>query len=474
MHRTLCLVVVLAVSPPARADESPAKGAAHAVPKVDGMVFVGVNEHGAEEWYRVIDEAIVIRIPGGPFLERPYEAQGTTEDPKPSNVASFFVDKHEVTNAQFVRFLNAVVPNGRTSLSKDGPALLVPPAEKRWAHILRAVNDGKEHPSDGWRVVPGRESHPATMATGHGALQYAKWVRGRIPERREWEKAAGGPKGLIYPWGDAPPDATRANFGGVDAKGTLPVGSRPDGASPYGVMDMAGNAYERVMTIRNNQSLPVMIKGGAWVSPHPLNLRVSDMCVQPMQVADRSVGFRCAMDDPQPDRASMPEDASPVLRLESDFSDAVERAQEERKPIFLSLMYETCGQCDRVRAQLYRDPLFIAYCNEYMVVVFGLQAGDATTRGYKPKDRPLHPDIEQWEHHHLFSRGIAVVEGFQVSPGNFVLHPDRAAPGAGEKALLVSERELPKWGGATDTYLRAFDRARKALAAEDAKASEKK
>jgi len=463
LRRTACLLALFVSVVPARADDEPV------IPEIPGLVFIGVNEQGAEEWYRAIDEAIVIRIPGGDYLERPYEAQGPEQDPKPSKVKSFFIDKHEVTNLQFVRFLNVVASDGRRSIRKDGPPLFIAPSEKRWQHILRTVNDQNEDASDHWRVIPGRESHPVTMATGYGALQYALWVKGRIPERREWEKAAGGPKGFVYPWGGEAPDDARAHFGGAKARGTLPVGSRPKGASPYGVMDMAGNAYDRVMTIRGNKSLPVMIKGGSWVTPHPLNLRVSDMCIQPMHVADRSVGFRCVMDDPQPDRAPLPPEAKLTLKLESDFSEAVERAQEERKPIFLSLMYQTCGQCDRMRAQLYRDPRFIAYCNAHLVVVFGLQAGDATTSGYKPKERPLSPNVEAWEHHHLFNRGMDVVGAFEVSPGNFVLHPDRCAPGAGVRAMLVEESDLPKWGGGVDDYLRMFEMARKFLALQDEK-----
>ena len=60
-----------------------------------------------------------------------------------------------------------------------------------------------------------------------------------------------------------------------------------------------------------------------------------------------------------------------------------------------------------------------------------------------------------------------MVAGFNSSPGNLVLHPDFCTKGAGPKAVLVGEKELPKWGNAVDEYIAAFERARAAMAAAD-------
>lgn len=404
------------------------------------LLYLGLNDKGHEEWFRVRDGAVVVRIPGGKFLRRPYEGDGTTRAPVPVDVASFFMDKHEVTNARFARFLNA---------TKDTKGLVV-------KGVKGLVFDGKA-----WAAEHALADHPVTAATGYGALAFAKWVGGYIPSAPEWEKAAGGEQGAVYPWGSAAPDATRASFA---LRGMMPVGSFPAGASPYGCLDMAGNAYDRVMVPGRG---PVMIKGGSWLSPHPLNLRVLDLCMQPLQVADRSVGFRCAMKDPEPDRARKTKKERPTLRLAKSWKAAVAEARKRRVPIFLSLQFDTCGQCDRIRAQLFRDPRFIAYCNEHLVVAVGHKPGHAGLHPHaagKDGACTLHKGLECWEHEAVFNKAIHVVGRFQVSPGNFVLHPDHCEPGQARRAILVKERELPKWGGGLEIYLAAFERARKTIA----------
>jgi formylglycine-generating enzyme required for sulfatase activity len=416
--RALTGLFLLALSLPAAADE-PA-----------GLVYVGLNRHGAEEWLRVKDGALVVRVPGGEFLRRPYEGGAATLEPRPTRVKSFLVDKHEVTNARFARFLNAV-PGAAEHVDRRVPGL---------------VRDGGV-----WRAAAGRGSHPVTAASGLGALAYAKWAGGRLPEPVEWEKAAGGPEGRLYPWGDEAPDAARANFGG--AGGPARVGSYAAGASPYGVLDMAGNVYDRVMV----RGQPAMLKGGSWVSPHPLNLRVLDLCMQPPRVADRSVGFRCAMDDPEPDRPTRKAALPAQLKLAKSWEGACAEAKRRGVPIFLSLQFDTCGQCDRTRAQLFRDPRFVAYCNEHLVVAVGHRA--APQPGVENHDEngdgtcPLYPGLVCADHHEIFAAALEVVKVFRVSPGNFVLAPDGTT-------VLVKEAELPKWGNPVETYLAAFERAR--------------
>lgn len=415
--------------PPAKKTPDAAR-AARATPTHPGLTFLGLNAQGAEEWLRAKDAAVVIRVPAGDYAQRPYEGDGTTKPPVQVQVASYFIDKYEVTNAQVARF--------------------------RAASGLAAVAG----------LDPRR---PATSLTGVQAQAYARWAGARLPTRAEWEKAAGGAEGLVYPWGDQPPDETRANFGRPEPRGTQPVGSYAAGASPYGALDMAGNVYERVLTKRGGETLPVMLKGGSWLSPHPLNLRVLDMCAQPMHVRDGSVGFRLVMADDHPERPTYEPAPPPLLKVAKDWLDAVEEAQRRRVPIFLSLQYDTCGQCDRLRAQLFRDPRFVRYCNEHLVVVVGHNPGDALLDEHPPRPDggcPLYAGLECWEHEAIFRQALRVVGEFVVSPGNFVLHPDRAHPGAGGRAVLIGERSLPKWGGDVEGYLQAFEAARARLAAE--------
>lgn len=447
MRAPVALAVALAILPATAA-------AGDAAPP---LLYLGLNRQGAEEWWRVKDEAVVIRVPAGDYLRRRYEGTVAVEEPKPQPVASFLVDKFEVTNGQFARFLR------ETAAPADTP-------------LVRLAIPGLEHGDGGWRAAPGLERHPVTACTGHGVLAYAEWAGARIPTSDEWMKAAGGPEGRLYPWGDSPPDATRANFGLPEKRGPEPVGAHPLGASPYGCLDMAGNVYDRVMTPSRYRGpdgtpslQPVMLKGASWLSPSPLNLRVLDLCMQPMEVADRSVGFRCAMDDPEPARPPRTADAAPVLRLARTFDAAVAEAKSRGVPIFLSLLHDTCGQCDRTVAQCYRDPRFVAYCNEKMVVVMAHQPWDAEDRPHPERadgSCTVHAGLTCREHEELYRRGLSVVGRFLTSPGNFVLDPRKCAKGAGDAAVLVPERQLPKWGDAVDAYLAAFDRARAAMARE--------
>jgi len=88
-------------------------------------------------------------------------------------------------------------------------------------------------------------AQPVVGVSWTQARAYCAWARGRLPSEREWEKAARGPDGRTYPWGNEAPDATRAVFGRGGHTGAPDrVGLRPAGASPYGALDMGGNVWE--------------------------------------------------------------------------------------------------------------------------------------------------------------------------------------------------------------------------------------
>jgi iron(II)-dependent oxidoreductase len=172
----------------------------------------------------------MVRVAGGMFLMGNDDGP---EDERPQhqvNVAEFFIDRMPVTNAQFARFLNA-----KGTQAADG---------QRWYDI--DDNDARIHRrQDRWAADAGSENHPVVEASWYGAVAYCAWLGKRLPTEAEWEKAARGTDGRKYPWGNEPPDRSRAHFraGWNDLQ---PVGSLPKGASPYGILDLAGNGWEWV------------------------------------------------------------------------------------------------------------------------------------------------------------------------------------------------------------------------------------
>lgn len=125
---------------------------------------------------------------------------------------------------------------------------------------LYCEEQGMKKPDDeGW----GRDKYPVINISWLEATAYCRWLSRKsggnfkLPTEAQWEKAARGTDGRLYPWGNSLPSTSKANYGETDTiwagharpdqkrpKKTVPVGSHPQGASPYGALDMAGNVYE--------------------------------------------------------------------------------------------------------------------------------------------------------------------------------------------------------------------------------------
>jgi formylglycine-generating enzyme required for sulfatase activity len=148
------------------------------------------------------------------------------------------------------------------------------------------------------RVPSGREEHPVVLVTWDEARRYCEW-RGRavgeprrLPTREELEKAARGEAGFSYPWGNAF-EADKLNSAASGPGDTVAVGSFPAGASPNGVLDLAGNVFHWTST-----RLPdgeVVVKGSSW-EDHPGVGRGASFHGRPPGARHVIVGFRCAAD----------------------------------------------------------------------------------------------------------------------------------------------------------------------------------
>jgi serine/threonine-protein kinase len=119
----------------------------------------------------------------------------------------------------------------------------IPVTNAQYLAFVKAT--GHKSPSS-WkngRIPDGKENHPVVYISWNDAQTFCKWAGVRPPSEAEWEKAARGTDGRIWPWGDKPPDKNRCNFNN-NVGDITPVGKYPHGASPYGCLDMAGNVWE--------------------------------------------------------------------------------------------------------------------------------------------------------------------------------------------------------------------------------------
>ncbi len=244
------------------------------------------------------DPLDMVPIPGGTFTMG--DAQGdANEAPRPVTVGAFTLMRTEVSNDQFAAF---VAETGyRTDVERSGGGHVW---RGRWRLVAGA---GWRAPSGGGSGIAGLDDHPVVQVSARDAEAFCAHHGLRLPSEAEWEFAARGADHRRFPWGDAPPrqqggGEPLANFGTVaccapdDTDGhrrTAPVGSYPAGASPFGLLDMAGNVWEWTASRFPGRPEHRVIRGGGWGN-NPYCLRVSYRHGNPPQFGLDMVGFRCA------------------------------------------------------------------------------------------------------------------------------------------------------------------------------------
>ena len=239
----------------------------------------------------------MVLIPAGEFLMGSPDDGASFDDERPQRrvyVSSVLIDRHEVTNARYKQFVGAT----------GHPAPSHQKLEFRlWFHGV---------------PFPGSEQHPVVNVSWEDAVAYCRWRGKRLPTEAEWEKAARGTDGRVYPWGNDPPTSVHAVYGLKEGgeETTSDIGDRDKGQSPYGAYDLAGNLYEWVMDwyaedyYLNFAGSPAMNprgpvegtakvqRGGSYLNS-PYRLRSSFRTKGDPTEQDSNVGFRCAQDVPK-------------------------------------------------------------------------------------------------------------------------------------------------------------------------------
>jgi formylglycine-generating enzyme required for sulfatase activity/tRNA A-37 threonylcarbamoyl transferase component Bud32 len=173
------------------------------------------QSHSVDKVVNTKDSAEMVLIPAGEFLMGTNKQGLENEHPRHNvYLDEYYIYKYEVTNEQFAQFVR-----------ETG---------------YRAKGDWKNY------AAFGKEKHPVVCVNWNDAMAYCRWAGGNLPTEAQWEKAARGTDGREYPWGDNW-DESKCNWRGSKVVGmadTIPVGSFPTGASPYGIHDMAGNVWE--------------------------------------------------------------------------------------------------------------------------------------------------------------------------------------------------------------------------------------
>lgn len=229
-----------------------------------------------------IDNMVMVYVPEGPFEMGSDDGWDSERPVHQVYLNAFWIDQTEVTNAQYA----LCVADGGCG---------APGSEKSFSR-------------DSYYGNPDYAFYPVIYVSWYDATAYCEWAGRRLPSEAEWEKAARNGESYTYTWGEGI-DCTKANY--IECVGdTTMVGSYPESASPYGLLDMAGNVWEWVSDwydalYYGNSPLDYpkgpdsgayrVVRGGSW-NDYEWYLRSSSRYSYYPDNKRVSVGFRCALD----------------------------------------------------------------------------------------------------------------------------------------------------------------------------------
>ncbi|MDZ4262475.1 MAG: SUMF1/EgtB/PvdO family nonheme iron enzyme [Pseudomonadota bacterium] len=228
----------------------------------------------------------MVHIPAGKFI-RGTDYRLPDEGPRHEvTLPGYYIDKYEVTNLQYKKFIDAT--------KRRSPD-----------HFVN-------------RTFPeGKADHPVTFVSWFDAKEYCEWTGKRLPDDKEWEKAARGGDGRVFPWGSEfsiDKANTPVRWAALNLKGdTTPVGAFEGGKSPYGLYDMTGNVWEWTSSwyepypgnkriTENYGEKYKVLKGGSWWDCSfykcGISAPVFNRSFFHPRTKNESFGFRCASDKP--------------------------------------------------------------------------------------------------------------------------------------------------------------------------------
>jgi formylglycine-generating enzyme required for sulfatase activity len=286
-------------------DELPDRSRAMFAAGIGGPAPVGSHPAGASP-FGALDLAGNVwewtsgaAVRGGSYLSGPDELRCSARLPVHPGARDTYVGFRVVAVDPAPGFDWVDVPAGEYPIGRDGgehdvielPAFELgrtPVTNGQYSAFVAA--GGAEPPPH----RPAPDAHPVTFVDWFEAAAFCVWAGGRLPTEAEWEKAARGADGRRWPWGDEP-DASRAAVGGGLKRGTTsPVGARPEGASPYGLLEMAGNVWE--WTASEFGVGERVLRGGSYASPGLDWARCAMRSRSRPERRQAHIGFRVARD----------------------------------------------------------------------------------------------------------------------------------------------------------------------------------